>query len=104
MLPKSSAIIVCFRFFNYTFIIHNLGKIDTMKIISWNVNGIRAIMKKNFLDFLLTEKPDVLCVQEVKISESSKNDAQLDFPSYKEYWNCAKRPGYSGTAILVREG
>jgi len=74
-----------------------------MKLISWNVNGIRAIMKKNFSDFLLTVKPDVLCLQEVKISESSKNDANLDFPGYKEYWNCAKRPGYSGTAILVRE-
>ena len=51
-----------------------------MKLISWNVNGIRAIMKKNFLEFLLVEKPDVLCLQEVKISESSKNDANLDFP------------------------
>lgn len=74
-----------------------------MKIISWNVNGVRAVMKKNFLEFLLTEKPDVLCLQEIKISESSKNDAKLDFPGYTEYWNCANRPGYSGTAILVRE-
>lgn len=74
-----------------------------MKLISWNVNGIRAIMKKNFSDFLASEKPDILCLQEVKISESSKNDANLDFPGYREYWNCAKRPGYSGTAILVRE-
>jgi len=74
-----------------------------MKIISWNVNGIRAVMKKNFLEFLTIEKPDVLCLQEVKISESSKNDAKLDFPDYTEYWNCANRPGYSGTAILVRE-
>jgi len=75
-----------------------------MKIISWNVNGIRAILKKNFLDFLLADRPDILCLQEVKISESSKNDAKLDFPGYIEYWNCAKRPGYSGTALLVREG
>jgi exodeoxyribonuclease-3 len=75
-----------------------------MKIISWNVNGIRAVMKKNFVDFLASEKPDVLCLQEVKISESSKDDAKLDFPGYTEYWNCAKRPGYSGTAILIKEG
>lgn len=75
-----------------------------MKIISWNVNGIRAVMKKNFLEFLIAENPDVLCLQEVKISESSKNDAKLDFPGYKEYWNCAARPGYSGTAILIKEG
>lgn len=74
-----------------------------MKLISWNVNGIRAIMKKNFLEFLISERPEVLCLQEVKISESSKTDAKLDFPGYIEYWNCAKRPGYSGTAILVRE-
>ena len=74
-----------------------------MKLISWNVNGIRAVMKKNFSEFLVDEKPDVLCLQEVKISESSKNDANLDFPGYVEHWNCAKRPGYSGTAILIRE-
>lgn len=74
-----------------------------MKLISWNVNGIRAVMKKNFREFLLTERPAVLCLQEVKISESSKNEAELDFPGYIEYWNCAQRPGYSGTAMLVRE-
>lgn len=74
-----------------------------MKLISWNVNGVRAVMKKNFLEFLLQEKPDVLCLQEIKISSSSKDDAKLDFPGYTEYWNCAQRPGYSGTAILVRE-
>lgn len=74
-----------------------------MNIVSWNVNGIRAIMKKNFLEFLAFNQPDILCLQEVKISESSKDDAKLDFPGYKEYWNCAKRPGYSGTAILIKE-
>lgn len=74
-----------------------------MNIISWNVNGIRAVMKKNFLDFLSSKHPEILCLQEVKISENSKNDAQLDFPNYIEYWNCAQRPGYSGTAILVNE-
>ena len=75
-----------------------------MKLISWNVNGIRAVIKKDFHKFLLDQKPDALCLQEVKISEASKNEAELDFPGYAEYWNCAKRPGYSGTAILVKEG
>ena len=77
-----------------------------MKIISWNVNGIRAVMKKNFLDFLVTEKPDVLCLQEVKISESSKNDAQLDFPGYTEYWNVrAKLEQFCGSkVIIVKQG
>ena len=75
-----------------------------MKLISSNVNGIRAIRKKGFLDFLQSEKPDILCLQEVKISETARLEADLDFPGYLEYWHSAKRPGYSGTAILVKEG
>ena len=75
-----------------------------MKIISWNVNGIRAVIKKDFHQFLINIKPDVLCLQEIKISDASKEAANLDFPGYLEYWNSAQRPGYSGTAILVREG
>ena len=75
-----------------------------MKIISWNVNGIRAVAKKGFKDFLESEKPDILCLQEVKISESTRLQTEFDFSGYTEYWNSAERPGYSGTAILVREG
>lgn len=74
-----------------------------MKLVSWNVNGVRAVIKKDFHKFLESYKPDVLCLQEIKISEASRFDAELDFPGYIEYWNSAKRPGYSGTAILVRE-
>jgi len=73
-----------------------------MKLISWNVNGIRAIMKKGFWSFVLKEGPDILCLQEVKISESARLEASLDFPGYKEYWHSAKRPGYSGTAIFIK--
>jgi len=75
-----------------------------MKIISWNINGIRAIAKKGLADFLQSEYPDILCLQEIKISDSVKNDISFDFQNYKEYWNCALRPGYSGTAILVHSG
>lgn len=75
-----------------------------MKIISWNVNGIRAVAKKGFLDFLEAAKPDILCLQEVKISDQAKDETEFDFAGYVEAWNCAKRPGYSGTAILVRQG
>ncbi len=75
-----------------------------MKIISWNVNGIRAVAKKGFKDFLLSEKPDILCLQEIKISDSARLLTEFDFAGYTEYWNSAERPGYSGTAILVREG
>jgi exodeoxyribonuclease-3 len=74
-----------------------------MKLISWNVNGIRAVMKKDFPGFLKKEKPDALCLQEVKISTTARLDASLDFPGYREYWHSATRPGYSGTAILVRD-
>ncbi|MEA3398494.1 MAG: exodeoxyribonuclease III [Patescibacteria group bacterium] len=84
-----------------------------MRIISWNVNGIRAVIKKGFLDFLKKEKPDILCLQETKIAQKDidklKFSAQggpapgWDFAGYKEYWNPAQRPGYSGTAILARK-
>lgn len=74
-----------------------------MKIISWNVNGIRAVLKKGFLEFLEAERPEILCLQEIKISNAAKDEAAFDFPGYREYWNCALRPGYSGTAILIRD-
>jgi len=75
-----------------------------MKLISWNVNGIRAIVAKGFKDFLLLEKPDILCLQEIKISSESKEKVEFDFANYQEYWHCAQRPGYSGTAILIKNG
>jgi len=75
-----------------------------MEIISWNVNGIRAVAKKGFKDFLRLAQPDILCLQEIKISDTARNETEFDFAGYTEYWNCAVRPGYSGTAILVREG
>lgn len=75
-----------------------------MKIISWNINGIRAVAKKGFKEFLNSENPDILCLQEVKISSADRAEIEFDFASYEEYWNSAQRPGYSGTAILVRSG
>lgn len=73
-----------------------------MKILSWNVNGIRAIIKKGFADFLAKEKPDVLCLQETKIAQKDIDKAEFDFPDYKELWHPAERPGYSGTALFLR--
>ena len=75
-----------------------------MKIISWNVNGIRAAVKKGFLDFLKKEKPDILCCQEIKIAAEARAKEQFDFPGYAEFWNSAQRPGYSGTLTLARSG
>jgi len=71
--------------------------------MSWNVNGIRAIAKKGFADFLLKYNPDIIGLQEIKISQAVRLITEFDFPGYVEYWNSAKRPGYSGTAILVKE-
>ncbi|MBD3248243.1 exodeoxyribonuclease III [Candidatus Falkowbacteria bacterium] len=75
-----------------------------MKILSWNVNGIRAAIRKGFLDFLKKEDPDILALQEIKISDISRAEENFDFSGYREFWNSARRPGYSGTAILVKDG
>ena len=73
-----------------------------MKIISWNVNGIRAALNKGLADFLSTESPDILCLQETKAREEQV-ELPLEFGAYKSYWNSAEKPGYSGTAIFTKE-
>ena len=71
-----------------------------MKIISWNVNGIRAVHKKGlFVPFIEKYKPDILCLQETK---AEQHQSEVDLPDYEEYWNSAERKGYSGTAIFTR--
>ena len=75
----------------------------TLSLISWNVNGIRAAVKNGFTDFLKKEKPDILCLQEIKINDDARSKHKFDFANYTECWNSAKRPGYAGTAILVNE-
>ncbi|MEL3906511.1 MAG: exodeoxyribonuclease III [Treponema sp.] len=76
-------------------------------IISWNVNGIRAVEKKGFLDWLYNESPDILCLQETK-ARKEQLSAALVQPVWKEgayhtYWQSAKRPGYSGTALFCKQ-
>ena len=71
-----------------------------MKLISWNVNGLRSVLKKNFLEFLDDEAPDVLCLQEIKCGANDVE--QLWPPHYTTYWNCAEMKGYSGTAIFTK--
>lgn len=72
-----------------------------VKIFSWNVNGIRAVIKKGALQsFIEQEKPDILCLQETK---AKIGQAETDFLEYDEIWNSAKRPGYSGTAIFSNQ-
>ncbi len=74
-----------------------------MKILSWNVNGIRAVIRKGFLNFLKKDKPAILCCQEIKIAEQARHNEKFDFSGYQEFWNSAERPGYSGTVILVKD-
>jgi exodeoxyribonuclease-3 len=71
-----------------------------LKLISWNVNGLRAIVKKNFLDVFNEFEADFFCLQETKLQEGQ---IELDFPGYHQYWNYAEKKGYSGTAIFAKE-
>lgn len=71
-----------------------------MRIVSWNVNGLRAVHKKGlFLPFVEEYKPDILCLQEIK---SQKHQNEFDLKEYEEYWNPAEKAGYAGTAIFCK--
>ena len=70
-----------------------------MKLISWNVNGIRACLNKGFADFFKTVNADIFCIQETKCQ---KDQIDLEFDGYTSYWNSAEKKGYSGTAIFTK--
>ena len=70
-----------------------------MKLISWNVNGLRACMSKGFMDFFHSADADVVCLQETKLQPEQ---IQLELPGYQQYWNSALKKGYSGTAVFTR--
>ncbi|MCI5874576.1 MAG: exodeoxyribonuclease III [Clostridiales bacterium] len=71
-----------------------------MKLISWNVNGLRACMQKGFADFFASVDADFFCIQESKLQEGQ---IVLDLPGYYQYWNYAEKKGYSGTAIFTKK-
>ena len=72
-----------------------------MRIISWNINGIRAVHKKGLLvPFVEKYRPEIMCFQETK---AEQNQSEVDLPEYEEYWNSATKKGYSGTAIFTKE-
>ena len=71
-----------------------------MKLISWNVNGIRACVKKGFLDYFNEQDADIFCIQETKLQEGQ---IDLNLEEYYQYWNYAKKKGYSGTAIFSKK-
>lgn len=70
-----------------------------MKLISWNVNGLRACMEKGFLDFFTAADADVFCLQETKMQQGQ---AEVPTPGYHQYWNSAQKKGYSGTAVFSK--
>lgn len=71
-----------------------------MKLISWNVNGLRACVKKGFLEYFNEVDADIFCIQESKLQEGQ---IDLDLPGYYQYWNYAVKKGYSGTAVFTKE-
>jgi len=78
----------------------NPEKRCAMKYISWNVNGIRACVKKGFEEYFKEVDADVFCIQESKMQEGQ---LEMDLTGYHQYWNCAEKKGYSGTAIFTKE-
>ena len=70
-----------------------------MKFISWNVNGLRACLQKGFLDFFQASGADFFCLQETKLQPGQ---LALDLPGYEQFWCCAEKKGYSGTAVFAR--
>ncbi|MBQ4233431.1 MAG: exodeoxyribonuclease III, partial [Firmicutes bacterium] len=71
-----------------------------MKIITWNVNGIRACMGKGMLEYFDSERADIICLQETKMQPGQ---AEVPTPGYEQYWNSAEKKGYSGTAVFTRQ-
>ena len=71
-----------------------------MKLISWNVNGLRAVMGKNFMEAFHTLDADIFCLQETKLQAGQ---ITMDLPGYHQYWNYAEKKGYSGTAVFTRQ-
>lgn len=75
------------------------GMVIHMKLISWNVNGLRACVGKGFLNFFNEVEADIFCLQETKLQEGQ---IELDLPGYHQYWNYAEKKGYSGTALFTK--
>ncbi len=71
-----------------------------MRLVSWNVNGLRAVLGKGFMDYFKAQDADVFCLQEIKLSEGQLD---WDLPGYHSYWNYAEKKGYSGTAVFSKK-
>lgn len=73
---------------------------SSLKLVSWNVNGLRAVLGKGFLDFVRKADPDILCLQEIK---AQPDQVSLDLEDYHKYWNSADKKGYSGVAVFTKD-
>lgn len=73
-----------------------------MKIITWNVNGLRSVVQKGFAEFLKSEGPDILCLQETKCHPDQLDESMTMAPAWQSFWSAAQRPGYSGTATICK--
>src|SRR5690625_337682 len=80
--------------------VNKIGNTDFMKLVSWNVNGIRASVRKGFMDYFHKIDADIFCLQETKVQADQIN---LDLEGYDQYWNYAVRKGYSGTAVFTKQ-
>jgi len=78
----------------------NLNMTNCKTLISWNVNGLRAVINKGFIDWFEQVSPDILCLQEIK---AMKGQVDYGFPGYHSYWHSAEKKGYSGTLVLSKE-
>ncbi len=74
-----------------------------LKIISWNVNGIRAVAKKGFLAWVMKESPDILCLQETKATPEQLHSSLVEIPGYTSYWSSAEKKGYSGVVTYTKQ-
>ena len=74
-----------------------------VKLLSWNVNGIRSLYKRGFLDWLASSSPDILCVQETKAKPEQLPQQLIEPPGYHSYWHWAQKPGYSGVGVYLKE-
>lgn len=77
--------------------------VQRVKIISWNVNGLRAVYKRNFLTWFKETNADIVCLQEIKASKEQLPSDLINIPDYHPYFNCAVKPGYSGVAVYTKQ-
>lgn len=102
--PRGVFFLFQFLAFSFLFCVYTEGMKKTLKLLSWNVNGIRAVLKKGFLEWLDKEKPDILCLQETKAERGQLGPEVTDHKRYHSFWHSSRvRKGYSGVVTFTKE-